>query len=162
MHDQQKIKLAIALLVLSLVLVFVSFLDVQPSPLSLAALEKQDSAATPAKISAKNGAVIAGFPTALILDSNAKIIESYSLDYPNYTQYTTNFSTANSAAQEYQEYLKTFQQNYDLTYYRKLSSATPANPGVIYGQKGSASVAVQISVAQKNQSIVVLNYLVHK
>jgi len=156
MSDKQKIKLSLALLALSLVLIGLSFLG--NNSVDHVRVSSDQNAVTFRKNNAPQGQIIAGFPNSLILDSTRTIQESYMLDYKTAAQYTVQLATKDSVAGEYQKYLDYLNGNfYDLVFQRILSSPHPL--AAVYARSSQGDIAVQISADQQNKTKVIINYL---
>ena len=105
---------------------------------------------------ASPGQLVSGFPAELVLDSNAAVKESYSIDYgKNTNQYTASFNSNESMESLYSSYKKYLEDNgwsitNEITKY-------PTSRG-LYAVKGLADASVAI-IDKSDARQVTVSYL---
>ncbi len=109
-----------------------------------------------APVYAPKGELIAGFPKELILDSKAKLDESYTINYDKNTdQYTADYNSDESMLGLFSEYTDYFKQNgWTITNETTKYSGSRG----IYAKKDNTEASVAI-IDQKTQRRVVVSYL---
>ena len=118
---------------------------------------KQQAETLPSPVFASQGQLVPQFPKDLILDSNAAVSDSYSVNYSSSTdQYTAEFDSSSSMASLYTSYKQYLPANgwtitNDMTRY--------TNSRGLYASNASSDVAVGI-VSQGDGARVTITYLV--
>jgi len=151
MSDNGKISLAIALLVISLGLIYFVSKKV-PAPKNI----NQTAAVLGRTTAAEPGQIISGFPKDLIMASSFKTEQSYNIDYGSLNQYTVNFSSSSGVGTEYANYLNYFKQHAYSIINKQLSSR--GTSAAIYASNATSDIGVQISAAAPGTSVII-NYL---
>ena len=100
------------------------------------------------------GQIVAGFPTQLVLDNQAQVNNSYSLDYASTTQYTTQINSSSSVAANFASYQSYFNSNGWTII--NLSQSSPTVEG-IFAKNATAGATVTI-VAEGKGSQVTITY----
>jgi hypothetical protein len=114
----------------------------------------------PVPVFAPQGQLVPNFPKQLILDPQAQINSSYSINYdPTTNQYTAEWTSSSSLASLYGDYQKYFgDNNWTITNQSGITGASKL--AVLYAATSSASVNVTL-VSQGKGSQGTISYVAH-
>ena len=125
--------IGIVVVVIIVVIAFVVALRPQPVPV-----------ATPTPVVAPQGQLTPSFPKELVIDSNAQISNSYSINYDASTnQYTAEWVSSSSLPAVYNDY-KTYLGNNGWTITNSSNVTAVSKLGVLYAATSTAKVNVTL------------------
>jgi hypothetical protein len=115
---------------------------------------------SPIPVYAPQGQLVPQFPKGLILDSNAAISGSYSINYSSSTnQYTAEYDSSSSLATLYGKYKTYFENNgWVIKNISKVNAASKI--GVVYAATSSVNVNVTL-IAHGDGSAATISYVAH-
>jgi hypothetical protein len=147
MKNSKQIWVWVGIVVVVIVVVIALIVALSPKP-----------AARPMPVVAPQGQLTPSFPKELVIDSNAQISNSYSINYDASTnQYTAEWASSSSLPAVYNDY-KTYLANNGWTITNSSNVTAASKLGVLYAANSSAKVGVTL-VSQGTGSDVSVTYV---
>jgi hypothetical protein len=150
MKDSKQIWVWVGVAVVVIVVVFAFVWKLKPKPV----------ASGPVPVFAPQGQLTPNFPKDLILDNNAAISGSYSINYSSSTnQYTAEYDSSNTLVSLYNSYKTYFGANgWMVTNSSSIKSASKI--GILIAATSSANVNVTL-IAKGKGSEATISYVAH-
>jgi hypothetical protein len=133
MKSSKQIWVWIGIVVVVIIVVIALVVELRPKP-----------AVTPMPVVAPQGQLTPNFPKELVIDSNAQISNSYSINYDASTnQYTAEWTSSSSLPAVYNDY-KTYLANNGWTITNSSNVTAASKLGVLYAATALAKVGVTL------------------